>query len=148
MANCDYHGWNGLKRDGKKAFDEFVKIEKETNGYHWAQDLLGVKNDVTQAVKWYMYTKSSEQGNSCAMNDLGCHYNSGRGVDEDKTKAFVFFEQSAHLGYRAGMYNLGNHYSYGKGVTKDVNKAKAWYAKAVTQGHMGAQAKLDALSAA
>jgi len=36
VANCHEYGWNGLKIDRKKAFDEFVKIEKETNGYHWA----------------------------------------------------------------------------------------------------------------
>ena len=40
VAYCHYRGWNGLKEDEKKAFDMFVKIEKETNGYHWAQFLL------------------------------------------------------------------------------------------------------------
>ena len=41
VAKCHLNGWNGLKEDEKKAFDMFVKIEKQTNGYHWAQYMLG-----------------------------------------------------------------------------------------------------------
>mgnify|MGYP006098724827 FL=1 len=32
VAFCCYYGWNGLKKDHKKAFDMFVVIEKETKG--------------------------------------------------------------------------------------------------------------------
>jgi len=64
-------------QDEKKAFEMFVKIEQETNGYHWAQNFLGtcykngqgVTEDYTKAVEWF--TKSSEQENSLAMCDLG-----------------------------------------------------------------------------
>ena len=33
VADCHYMGWNGLDQDNKKAFDEFVKIEKDMNGH-------------------------------------------------------------------------------------------------------------------
>ena len=35
LAFCHYQGWNGFDYDDKKAFDEVVKIEKDTNGYHY-----------------------------------------------------------------------------------------------------------------
>ena len=68
---------NGMEEDEKKAFEMFVKIEQEPNGYHWAQNFLGscykngqgVTEDYTKAVEWF--TKSSEQENSLAMCDLG-----------------------------------------------------------------------------
>ena len=41
VASCHWQGWNGLNEDEKKAFDEFVKIEKDTNGYHYAQNMDG-----------------------------------------------------------------------------------------------------------
>ena len=33
VAYCHWQGWNGLNEDNKKAFDEFVKIEKDMNGH-------------------------------------------------------------------------------------------------------------------
>ena len=41
VAYCHYWGWNGMEKDYKKAFEMCVKIEQETNGYHWTQWLLG-----------------------------------------------------------------------------------------------------------
>ena len=68
VAYCHFRGWNGLKRDLKKAFDEFVKIEKDTNGYHYAQYLIGqcykygngTEHDSTTAVEWYTNQQSKE----------------------------------------------------------------------------------------
>jgi TPR repeat protein len=154
VAYCQCFGWNALKIDLKKAFDEFVKIEKDMNGYHWSQFLIGhccqygdgTGKDMTKAVEWY--TKSTEQGNSSAMCNLGYSYCNGEGVDEDKTKAFELYEQSALLGDSTGMYNLSRCYEEGEGVTKDLNKAKEWYTKGAAQGDVDAQNKLDALNAA
>ena len=154
VAYCHFMGWNGLKQDKKKAFDEFVKIEKDMNGHHWSQFMIGVcykngygtEKDLTKAVEWY--TKSVEKGNSLAMNNLGfCYDNGVAGVDEDETKAFELYEQSALLGNSYGMYNLGYCYKNGWGVTKDINKTKEWYAKAAAQGHATAQTNLDKLKA-
>ena len=154
-AYCLYEGWNGLKHDQKKAFTQFVKIEKAMNGYHYAQNMIGVcykfgfgtEQDLTNAIEWF--GKSTEQGNSDAMNNLGTCYDLGDGVDQDKTKAFELYEQSALLGDSAGMFNLGYCYQYGEGdgVTKDLNKAKEWFAKAAAQGLEAAQTKLDKLNA-
>jgi TPR repeat protein len=155
VADCHYFGWNGLKKDHKKAFDEFVKIEKDMNGYHWAQHMIGccydfghgTEKDMAKAVEWY--TKSAEQGNSVTMNNLGVGYDLGLGVDVDKTKAFELYEQSALLGDSTGMYIVAVCYEIGSGgVTKDIHKAKELYIKAAAQGHPNAQPRLDLLNAA
>jgi hypothetical protein len=154
VAFCHYRGWNGLEKDRKKAFDMFVKIEQETNGYHWAQYVLGIccdyghgtDQDYTKAIEWY--TKSSEQENSLAMSNLGYCYRNGEGCDPNQTKAAELYEKSANLGLSAAMFNLGNCYINGKrGVTKDVNQAREWYTKAAAQGYANAQTALDRLNA-
>jgi len=153
VADCHLMGWNGLEKDPRKTVEMCVKIERETNGYHWAQCLLadcyyfgnGTDKDYTKAFEWY--TKSSEQENSRAMNMLGYCYENGEGCDQNQTKAFEMFEKSANLGHSTAMYNLGNYYKNGWGVTKDVNQAREWFTKAVAQGYANAQAQLDSLNA-
>ena len=153
LAYCHYQGWNGLKMDDKKAFDEFVKIEKDTNGYHWAQYMIGLcyyygngtDVDKTKSVEWY--TKSADQGNSAATLNLGFCYEEGFGVTKDLTKTFELYKQSALLGHSMGMFNLGMFYGNGQGVAKDVNKSREWYTKAAAQGNESAQASLNKLKA-
>ena len=151
VAYCHYQGWNGMEQDEKKAFEMFVKIEQETNGYQWAQYLLGecyrfgfgTDQDHTKAVEWY--TKSSEQENSGAMNNLGVRYEKGQGCDQNMTKAVEWYEKSAQLGNSVAMYNLGNCYTKGDGVAKDLTKAREWYTKAAAQGDEYAQTSIETL---
>ena len=154
VACCHLNGWNGLKWDRKKAFDMFVRIEKETNGYHWAQFSLGqcyeygygVGKDEKKIFKYY--SLSAEQGTSVAMNNLAYCYSQGKGTDVNKTKAFEWYEKSANLGLCYAMNNVGSFYQHGLGgVTKDVNTAKQWYTKAAAQGYTDAQTALDKLNA-
>jgi TPR repeat protein len=153
VAYCHYCGWNGLKEDEKKAFDMFVKIEKETYGYHWVQKVLGdcyqfghgVDADDKKAFEYY--SLSSEQGNSLAMLSLGYCYEKGVGTDENAPKAFEWYKKSANLGNCAAMYNVGLYYKNGTGITKDLNKARKWYTRSAAQGEKDAQAELDELNA-
>jgi TPR repeat protein len=153
VAYCHYRGWNGMEENEKKAFEMFVKIEQETNGYHWAQALLGecydfgygTDQDYAKAFEWY--TKSSEQENSRAMSNLGNCYDGGEGCDRNMTKALELYEKSAQLGNPHAMHNLGACYEQGGGVTKDLNQAREWYTKAAGQGYAKAQAELDLLNA-
>jgi TPR repeat protein len=153
VAYCHYRGWNGMEQDQQKAFGMCIKIEQESNGYHWAQFLLGAcyhfgqgtDQDHTKAVEWY--TKSSEQENSQAMCILGYCYDKGHGCDQNMTKAVEWYEKSANLGHSNAMYNCGVCYKNGWGVTKDVNQAREWYTKAAAQGDAKAKTKLDRLNA-
>ena len=149
VACCHYYSFNGKEEDERKAFQMFVKIEQETNGYHWAQYLVGNCYDLghgnnnfnyTKVVKWY--TKSSEQGNSCAMTGLGFHYDMGYGCGRRLTKAVQLYEKSAKLGCCQAMYNLGKCYEEGDGVVKDLDTAQQWYTKAVAQDHARAKVQI------
>ena len=152
VAYCHYQGWKGMEKDEKKAFDMCVRIEQDTNGYCWVRFYLGVcyyygfgtDRDYNKAIEWY--TKSSEQGNSRAMNNLGycCYY--GQGCDQNMAKAFEWYEKSIRLGNSWAMCNVGACYHYGQGVTKDLNKAREWYTKAIAQGQPNAQKQLDRLN--
>jgi TPR repeat protein len=152
VADCYYRGWNGMEEDEKKSFEMCVKIEQETNGYHWAQYMLGeccrygqgTDQNSIKAVEWF--TKSIEQGNRVAMNSLGtCHHNE-QGCVHNMTKALELYEKSAQLGCMEAMHNLGNCYKNGWGVTKGDTQAREWYTKAVAQGHEAAQKSLDRLN--
>ena len=152
VAYCHFWGWNGLKQDKKKAFEMFLKIEKETNGDHWAQCMLGVcyragyGTDQDHNKEFEFNTKSVEQGNSLAMYNLGFCYINGFGCDQNDTKAFEWNEKSAKLGNSSAMFNVGICYKNGRGVAKDLNKAKEWYTKAAAQGYVKAQEHLDRLN--
>ena len=150
IAYCLTFGWNGKEKDMDKAYEMFVKIDP----YHWAQDMLGVccrcgfgtSQDYTKAVAWF--TKASEQGNSCAMNNLGYLYQHGHGCDQNHTKAVELFAKSANLGYSVAMCSLANCYEEGRGVTKNANQARAWLTKALAQGDETAQHALGRLTRA
>ena len=130
----------------------FVKIEQETNGYQWAQYMLGdcyyhghrgTDQDYTKAFEWL--AKSSEQENSMAMSSLGICYQKGQGCDQNHTKAAELYEKSANLGLGVAMVNLSKFYQSGTGVVKDVNQAQEWMAKAVAQGYSPNVSKADTI---
>ena len=152
VAQCHYYAWNGLKRDMKKVFDMSIKIEKETNGYHWTQYMLGSCYEYGHGVghdnkkRFEYYSLSSEQGNSAAMNELGYCYSHGNGTDQNKTKALECYEKSANLGNCKAMCNVGLYYHKGVGVNKHVNKARELYTKAAAQGDEDAQTILNGLN--
>ena len=66
-----------------------MKIEKDMNGYHWAQFMIGfyynhgygTESDEPKAVEWF--AKSVEQGSSNAMFNLASSYNHEFGVDQE-----------------------------------------------------------------
>jgi len=148
VAHCHYWGWNGMEEDEKKAFDLFVKIEQETNGYHWAQFMLGncchfgygTDQDHTKAVEWL--TKASAQGNSVAMSNLGFCYAAGHGCDQDYTTAFKWFTKASAQGNSEAMDSLGLCLLNGWGCDQDYTTAFKWFAKASAQGHRGAMNNL------
>ena len=135
-------------------FDMFVKIEKETNGYHWSQYNLGqcyaygIGVDKDNKKRFEYYSLSAEQGNSLAMVSLGYSHQEALETTENKIKALEWYEKSAKAGDSMAIHNVGFYYHRGwGGLNKDLNKAKEWYRKAVAQGSTLAQTELDTLNA-
>ena len=60
--------------------------------------LKRIAKDLKKAVEWY--TKSAEQGNAGAQNNLGLCYDNGEGVAKDLKKAVEWYTKSAEqVGY-------------------------------------------------
>jgi len=66
---------------------------------------------------------------------LGVLYSHGRGVDQNKRKAFKLFQKSCRGGHISGCTNLGVMYEDGAGVKKNHRKAIKLYTKACNQGY-------------
>ena len=56
----------------------------------------GVKQDLTEAVKWYQ--KAAEQGHDGAQYKLGLSYQNGKGVPQSDTDAYIWLNISAENG--------------------------------------------------
>ena len=56
----------------------------------------GVKQDLTEAVKWYH--KAAEQGHDGAQYKLGLSYQNGKGVPQSDTDAYIWLNISAENG--------------------------------------------------
>ena len=115
---------------------------KAEHGDAEAQYTLGWRSsfydkDYEKAVYWY--TKSAEQGDAFAQNNLGERYYNGEGVSLDYEKAVYWFTKSAEQGNASAQFNLGRCYYNGEGVSQDYAKAVYWFTKAVEQGNADAQ---------
>jgi len=86
----------------------------------------------------------SNQGlnNPEIMNDLGCMYQCGQGVEQDYKQAEFWCRQAAELGHARAQCNLGLMYQLGRGIEQDDHHAVFWYCKAAEQGDAVAQCHL------
>ena len=147
IAECHFNGWNGLEINDKAAFDLIAEFEKETNGYHWAQNLLGdcyfhgQGCDIDFHKAFDMFVKSVKQGNTLAMTDLAGMYEYGNGCTVDDLEAFRLFEQSAMLGNSKAMHKVSNKYKYGFGTNVNLKKSREWLAKGMAQDGLSGKKK-------
>lgn len=82
-----------------------------------------------------------------AYHNLGYHYSKGEGVNEDKQKGFMYYEQAALLGYPLSGWLVGQKYEkgfddgWGK-IRRDFSKAIRYYKIAAEGGHTQAAYRL------
>jgi TPR repeat protein len=120
-------------------------------GKAWAQYNLGlaydkgegVKQDDTEAVKWYR--KAAEQGHARAQNNLGWMYAHGEGVPQDYAEAARWSRKAAEQGHPGAQNRLGIMYDNGQGVPQDDAEAVKWYRRAAEQGSADAQHNLGTM---
>ena len=89
-----------------------------------------------------LYQLAAKQGHSGAQNNLGLHYEYGRGVGTDLAEAARLYQSAAEKGEPNAQNNLGNCYQHGKGIKKDVKEAVKLYRQAADQGNPDAQYNL------
>lgn len=81
----------------------------------------------------------AEQGDAIAQARLGVIYSQGKGVRQDYSKAFYWYQKSADQGLSGAQVTLGISYHKGEGVRQDYSKALYWLRKAADQKNTIAQ---------
>lgn len=99
MLNLSYSyawGWKGMPKDSAKAFKWCTKAaEKESVeaqfelGVMYSEGINEVTKNAASAVKWFR--KAAEQGHAKAQYNLGVIFSGGRGVAQDFTEAYAWF---------------------------------------------------------
>jgi hypothetical protein len=135
----------------------------------------GVKQNTTEAVKWYRKAAEQEdeealnnltamcnRGNSIAQFNLGLMYEEGKGVllndaeaakwyrkaaEQEYTTALINLTAMCNRGSAVAQFNMGGMYQDGLGVSQDDAEAAKWYGKAAQQGNKVAQLRLDKINA-
>ncbi|PKF75733.1 SEL1-like repeat protein [Chryseobacterium sp. PMSZPI] len=77
-----------------------------------------------------LYEKASLQDQPVALNNMGYHYQVGKGYPQDIKKALECFKKAADLGEGLAMQNLALLYFYGDYVSQDYDKALEYYKQA------------------
>ena len=104
-----------------------------------AQDKKGVRfmtayasSDIGKKERAYaLYLELADEGNSAAMNNLGC-------LEEEQSKAFEWFLKAADMGDEVAQNNVARYYRYGIATDKDEQKALEYYIKSANQGYLNA----------
>jgi TPR repeat protein len=98
---------------------------------------IGLNKNIKKAEKWYL--KSTELGNSSAMNNLGYLYYKEL---KDYKKAEEWYLKSAEAGNTKAMNNLA---FFNKNELKDYKKTEEWYLKSAELGNARAMNNLGHL---
>lgn len=131
-AHC-YEKGVGVKKDAAKAANYYVAAARQ--GSVEAMRLGGMAllngNNATEAVKLF------EKG--AAHNEVTCMYwygkllLDGKGVKQDKEKAFIQLMKTAEKNFPMAMYQVGVCYQNGWGAEKDAKMAAQYFSKAAVR---------------
>ena len=133
LADIYYNG-QGTSKDDEKA-KKWYK-EASDNGDDYSCTQLGIiyleEKNYSEAVKYFKI--AAERGYPEAQHRLGCRYDKGQGVKEDKAEAFKWFKMAANKGNMKAQAMVGQYYFVGTGVKQDMITAKEWAEKSAKQG--------------
>jgi hypothetical protein len=111
-------------------------------GHIFASGDKGIEKD--DAVAFFWFQKSAEQGNAKGENGVGASYEYGNGVAKNYTQALDWFRKAADQGNADAQHELGYMYENG-GVPKDYAEAMKWFRKAADQGDADAQRNIGTM---
>ena len=145
-----HHCREPLPKSDKEYNDNIVRSLKK--GKAWAQNCMGqhyrdgshgIQQSSMMAVM--LFEKAIKQGDSVAMYNLGCLYQTGQGVVKSFKKAFKLYSAAAEKGHASAMYNLAAMHRNGQGTVRSCNKAVALYTMAIERGHVDAMYNLGVM---
>lgn len=137
-ANETIIATNEIRKEVLKCIEEEKVpsiIDEDTLLYTHAALLVAVSDSSELYVKAVaMLEKLIEKNNDPrALNELAICYVLGRGIKQDKDKAFCLYENAAKKGHAVAQCSLGLLYDFGK--TRDKDKAFYWYKKSTKNGY-------------
>ena len=91
-----------------------------------------VDTDWNKAV--FLLKRASNSKNPDALYDLAVCYEEGKGIKQDKCKAFELYLQAALRGDEQSIHEVGRCYYYGFGVEEDRDLADIWLERAEELG--------------
>jgi len=132
-------------KNKKKALEEYLKSAKQN--YDIAQLNLGMhynqiasKDALKQAFFWY--TKSCNNGNIPACNNLANMYYFGQSVKTNYKEAAKLYKKAAKANDKIAQYNLAMMYFSGEYFEYNGKKSLYWLEKSSIAGYKVAQVKL------
>jgi len=146
-----YANGKGVNKDIYQAMEWYKKSAEQGNTaaqYNLAKLIAqrpDSKDPRAQERIRYWLEKAAKGGQKEAMNDLALLYLNGKGVKENKLKAFELFKKAAQLGDASAQINVALMYAWGKGIPNDKIKAYKNLKQALTQGKTEASPYLERL---
>ncbi len=125
-----YDSGKGAPRSGEKAMKYYLMAAEQ--GHAEAQNSAGsgfqADERYSEALVWF--ERAAAQGHALATNNLAFLYDLGRGVKQDRQKAFELYSRAADLGWAESMWNIANMYGAGQIGTVDMVSACVWTMRA------------------
>ena len=126
-----YRDGIGVKQDEERSNEYFLKAANAgipEAQYHYAMSLFKSKNNV-EAFRWLNVAasgvKDGEKPDAEVLYELGCCYDKGRGTEQNRVTAFLYYHDAAELGHAKARAAVAECYKKGIGVP--VNKKAAAY---------------------
>lgn len=154
---------NGVARDDQEAVKWYL-CAAEQNDVDSQYDLgvcynkgIGVAPDKAEALRWFVRAAELGTLTTClcicarvsllpgdrdAQFFLATGYHGGIDVEQDYTKAIMWYRKAAEQDHAKAQFNLGMSLMRGVGLTKDIAEATKWFRLAAEQGLANAQQML------
>jgi TPR repeat protein len=133
-----YDWGDGAPRNGAEALRWYESAAN--SGHSEAQNSMGsalqAAGRYDEAFLWY--ERAAKQNHALAINNLADLYNLGRGVSQDRSRAYELFLRSAELGWDEAMWNIANLHGAGNiGEKEDFLMACIWATRAISHTQRG-----------
>lgn len=138
-----YKEGNGGIAPNPALVEQWMKIAadqgdpQQQNNYGYLLEEKGADVD-----SFNYYKMSADKGDPIGAYNVGCYYETGKGVDKSLTEALRYFTYSAQSGDSDGEFKVGNAYFKGLGVEPDFGKAAYWLEKSARKDNCWAYAPL------
>jgi len=108
--------------------------------------VLGLEDVPPPAVGTAALRYAAASGDPAAQFEVASRFAEGKGVAQNETQAFAWFQRAAVRGHVPAQFRVGIHLERGIGVAADPERAKVWYRRAAEHGHTRAMHNLAVLT--